>query len=84
MAEKSEILFGTMLGDAAIKDDEEDGVQPDELGTRMVEHGECVSTNGCPKLHTSQSYKPFYTADEIRAFRSLGLETGMILALTTP
>ena len=41
------MLFGTMLGDSAIKGDEEDeGVGPDELGIRMVEHGECVSANG--------------------------------------
>lgn len=40
------MLFGTMLGDSAIKGDEDDeGVEPDELGTRMVEHGECVSAN---------------------------------------
>jgi len=32
----------------------------------------------------SQSYKPFYTADEVRAFRSLKLETGVILAFIFP
>lgn len=51
MAEKSDILFGTALGGPAVKGDEEDEVvEPDELGTRMVEHGECVSVNGCPQL----------------------------------
>jgi len=69
------------LGDPVIKNDEEDeGIEPDELGTRLVEHGECVSVNGCLQLNASQSYQPFYTADEVRAFRSFGLETGMILA----
>ena len=83
VADKSEMLFGTALGDSAIKGNEDEGVGPDELGTRMVEHGECVSVNGCLQLSASQSYKPFYTADEVRAFRSLGLETGMIQAFAT-
>lgn len=31
-----------------MKNDEEgEGMEPDELGTRMVEHGESVSVNGC-------------------------------------
>jgi hypothetical protein len=46
--EKSEILYGTMLGDSAIKGDEGEGVEPGELGTRMVEDGECVSLIGSP------------------------------------
>ena len=78
------MLFGTVSGDSAVKGNEEDeGVGPDELGTRMVEHGECVSVNVCLQLSASQSYKPFYTADEVRAFRSLGLETGMIPTFAT-
>ena len=45
------MLFGTTLGDSATKGDEEDeGVEPDELGTRHVEHGERVSVNDCPHL----------------------------------
>lgn len=32
-----------------------------------------------PTSPLSQSYKPFYTAEEVRAFRSLGLEIGTIL-----
>ncbi|KAF9650204.1 Ku DNA-binding complex, Ku70 subunit [Thelephora ganbajun] len=64
VAAKSEVLYGTVLGDFAIKGNKEDeGVEPDELGTRMVEYGEC----------------PFYTADEVRAFRTLGLEIGIQL-----
>lgn len=39
---------------------------------------------GYSQLSTSQSHKPFYTADEVRAFRSLGIETGIIPALTVP
>lgn len=78
------MLFGATLGDSAIKGNEEDGrVEQDEVGTRMVEQGECVSMDGHSRLNTSQSYKPFYTADEVRAFRSFGLETGMIPAFIT-
>lgn len=51
MAEKSEILFGTMLGDSATGGEEGEGIEPGELGTRMAEHGECVSVNGC--LHSN-------------------------------
>ncbi|KAF9790330.1 SPOC like C-terminal domain-containing protein, partial [Thelephora terrestris] len=60
---KSEILYGAMSGDPATRGNEDEGVEPDEPGTRMVGHGEC----------------PFYTADEVRAFRTLGLETGIYL-----
>jgi ATP-dependent DNA helicase 2 subunit 1 len=31
----------------------------------------------------SHFHKPFYTAEELRAFRTLGLETGVIPAFTT-
>ena len=51
VTEKSDMLFGTMLGDSAIKgDDDDEGVEPGDLGTRMVEHGECVSSNSCSKF----------------------------------
>lgn len=73
------MLFGTVLGDPAVKGDEEDeGVELGESGTRMVEHGECVSIDSSLQFGGSQPYKPFYTADEVRTFRTFGLETGMI------
>lgn len=78
------MLFGTMLGDSDIKGDEEDeGVEPGEFGTRMVKHGECVSIDSSLQFGGSQPYQPFYTADEVRAFRTFGLETGMIPAFIT-
>ena len=80
---KSEVLFG-MVGGSAIKGNEEDeGAELDELGTRMIEHGERVSLMTIPNLVLAQPYKPFYTAEEVRAFRSFGLEPGMTPALTT-
>jgi len=63
--------------------EEGEGVELDELGTRMVEHGECVSAITVPISVLSQPCKPFYTAEEVRAFRSLGLEPGMIPSLAT-
>lgn len=32
--------------------EEDEGAEPDELGIRMVEHGECVSSNDFPHLTT--------------------------------
>ena len=58
--------------------EEDEGVELDELGTRMVEHGERVSVMTIHNLVLAQPYKPFYTTEEVRAFRSLGLEAGMI------
>lgn len=50
VAKKSELLFGMTLGDSTTKGDEkEEGVEPDELGIRMVEHGERVSTDCYPQ-----------------------------------
>lgn len=78
------MLFGTTLGHLAMKGDEEnEGVGLGELGTRMVEHGECVSIDSSLQFGGTQSYKPFYTADEVRAFRTFGLETGMIPVFIT-
>ena len=34
-----------------------------------------------PNSVLSQSYKPFYTAEEVRALRTLGLDIGVIPAL---
>lgn len=43
------MLFGAMSGDSVIKDNEEDkGVEPGELGMRVVEHGDCVSIKVIP------------------------------------
>jgi len=83
VAENSEMFFGTMLGGSTTGGEEGEGVEPGELGTRMAEHGKCVGTIVVPIPVLSQSYKPFYTADEVRAFRSLRLETGVIPAFTT-
>jgi len=63
LPEKSEIRYGAVSGDSATRGNEDEGVGPDEPGTRMVGHGDC----------------PFYTADEVRAFRTLGIETGIYL-----
>lgn len=63
LPEKSEIFYGAISGDSASKGNEGEGTEPDELGIRMVEPGEC----------------PFYTADEVRTFRTLGLEPGIYL-----
>ena len=85
VAKKPEVLFGMKLGDPAIKGNEEgEGAELDELGTRMVEHGECVSEIVVPNPVLSQSYKPFYTTEEVRALRTFRLETGVIPALPTP
>lgn len=51
MAKKPEMLFGMMLGDSSMRVNEEDeGVEPEELGTRMVEHGERVSESYWPQF----------------------------------
>ena len=78
MAKRSEVLFGMLGGSTTRGNEEDEGVELDDLGTRMVEHGECVSVMIIPNLVLAQPYKPFYTAEEVRAFRSLGLEPGMI------
>lgn len=36
------MLFGTTFGGSTIKAGEDEAVEPDELGTRVVEHGERV------------------------------------------
>lgn len=83
MAKRSEVLFGMLGGSTTRGNEEDEGVELDELGTRMVELGECVSMT-IPSLVLAQPYKPFYTAEEVRAFRSFGLEAGMVLTPAPP
>lgn len=52
LPEKSEILYGAMSGDPATRGNEDEGVEPDELGTRMVGHGDCVSVANFPGFGT--------------------------------
>ena len=78
------MLFGMLGGSTTRGNEEDEGVELGDLGTRMVEHGERVSLITIPSLALVQPYKPFYTAEEVRTFRSLGLEPGMILTPGPP
>ncbi|KAI0636286.1 ku70-like protein [Trametes polyzona] len=64
-ADKAEILYGTALGAASAEADGDDGqdASASDVGTRQVQLGSRV----------------FYTADEVRSFRTLGLEPGIKL-----
>ena len=42
-AHRGSFSYGAMSGDHTTKGDEDEGVEPDELGTKTVEHGACVS-----------------------------------------
>lgn len=61
--DKAKIFYGPALGAAAANDDEDNQDADDGFGTRAVKYGN----------------RPFYTAEEIRSFRTLGLEPGIKL-----
>ncbi|TFK34525.1 SPOC like C-terminal domain-containing protein [Crucibulum laeve] len=61
--DKSKIVFGPDLGSATAADEDEDEEESGASGTRAVKAG----------------YRPFYTAEEVRSFRTLGLEPGIKL-----
>ena len=66
-ADKAQILFGMDLGaPAADGEDESEEAKKTDTGTRSVPLGSRV----------------FYTADEVRSFRTLGLEPGALLYAT--
>lgn len=74
------MLFGPDLGSGA--DDEATSQEAnDDFGTRVVKAGSRVScslleaTNEINDLHP----QPFYTAEEVRSFRTLGLEPGGLI-----
>ena len=50
LPEKSEVLYGTMPGDFTGKAYEDEEMETDELGTRMVEHGQRVSRTNLPRF----------------------------------
>lgn len=50
MAKKSEVMFGMLGGSTTRGNEEDEGVELDELGTRLVEHGERVSVMAIPSL----------------------------------
>ena len=66
-ADKVQILFGMDLGaPAADGEEESEEAKKTDTGTRSVPLGSRV----------------FYTADEVRSFRTLGLEPGALLYAT--
>lgn len=44
------MLYSAAFGDPATNGDKNDRVEPDELGTRIAEHGERVSIVGFPQF----------------------------------
>ncbi|KAI0648675.1 ku70-like protein [Trametes meyenii] len=62
-ADKAEILYGMDLGAPMADGEDAEDVKESEAGTRQVRLGSRV----------------FYTADEVRSFRTLGLEPGIKL-----
>ncbi|KAI0667937.1 ku70-like protein [Trametes maxima] len=62
-ADKAEILYGMDLGAPMADGEDTEDVKESEAGTRQVRLGSRV----------------FYTADEVRSFRTLGLEPGIKL-----
>lgn len=48
LPEKPEVLFGTVSGESTVKVDGDEVMEPDELGIRLVEHGQIVSTTNPP------------------------------------
>ncbi|KDR78542.1 hypothetical protein GALMADRAFT_243950 [Galerina marginata CBS 339.88] len=61
--DKTKIVYGPELGATAAPDDDDDEESSGTSGARVVKAGN----------------RPFYTAEEIRSFRTLGLEPGIKL-----
>ncbi|KAF8799055.1 Ku DNA-binding complex, Ku70 subunit [Phlegmacium glaucopus] len=62
--DKTKIVYGADLGASAAGDDDDDGDEAlGSFGARLVKAG----------------HRPFYTANEIRSFRTMGLEPGIKL-----
>lgn len=77
--DKTKIVYGPELGAPAAGDEDDDGDKPlGSFGTRLVKAGYRVSLYIFRRLlgFSSLVIQPFYTADEIRSFRTMGLEPG--------
>lgn len=74
-------MYGPELGAPAAGDDDDDGDESQgSFGARLVRAGQKVNLYIFKRLLGSLSlvHQPFYTADEIRSFRTMGLEPGKI------
>jgi len=79
-------LYGPELGATAAGDGDNDGDEPlDSFGTRLVKAGHKVSLYIFKRLLGLLNLvnQPFYTADEIKSFRTMGLEPGKISPKTS-
>lgn len=78
--DKSKMVYGPTTGPSEEEADEEDTTG---VPTRVAKAGHRVSTtfvvNSPPDFRVP--YKPFYTAEELKSFRNLGLDPGMIRIL---
>ncbi|RXW22186.1 hypothetical protein EST38_g3662 [Candolleomyces aberdarensis] len=63
--DRSKIVYGASGGAAPANTEDDGGDADDSVGSRKVKAG----------------HRPFYTPDEIRSFRTMGLETGALLIL---
>ena len=73
------MLYGPELGATAAGDEDNDGDESlGSFGTRVVKAGHKVNLYIFERLLGLLSFvnQPFYTADEIRSFRTMGLEPG--------
>ena len=74
-------MYGPELGATAAGDEDNDGDEPlGSFGTRLVKAGHKVKFHIFKRVLGLLNLvnQPFYTADEIRSFRTLGLEPGKI------
>ena len=78
--DKTKILYGPELGATAAGDEDNDGDGDESqgsFGTRLVKVGHKVKLYIFNRLSGLLNFnQPFYTADEIRSFRTMGLEPG--------